>query len=1261
MNQLFKPSLAMLALLSALAALPMNVLRSNSALLAQVTEEPTPTFTLQETVPAGTMLSINGSPSMAGINQNLEEGFEQRYPDTDVRHEASGDEQALQELQSGSIDLAALGRSLSEAEEDPSLTSIPVTREKIAVIVGRDNPFRGSLSFDDFAAIFRGEITNWSEVGGPDLPIRFIDRPAESDTRLALADYEIFSGQPFETGENAVQIEEDDTAAVVRELGRDGISYAIASEILEQDAVRPVSLDSTLPDDPRYPYSQPRNYIYVGEPSLAVEAFLGFATSDAGQAAVAEAKQTASANVTVGANRLPGSVALAPDGRFMVRGTEDGQLQWLDAAGNSTETVVADAHRGAVSAVVISPDNQTVVSSGADGTLRRWDRSGNSLGEPITGQGGPILSLALSPDGQTIASGSADGTVERWAIADGKPLGEPITAHDGPVQALHYPAGGQAFVTGSGDGSLGFWNADGTAADEIPDAHPGGVTTITSSPDGQVLTTAGGDGSLRNWDRSTLQPRGGTIEAHEAPVSAVAYSPDGGTLATAGTNGTLQLWSPDGTPRLPQPVELEAPAASLGYTPEGQLVVGSSDQVALLNDQGQPIASVETEAETEASDPDPEVSSPWDRIRDLPPSAWWMLAAIPALLLLAGIVGALLGRRDPDDEDNTLEADATIPDPGLDIDFSGLGSRPPITAGPLPPDDSSPGAISPDPTLPDPRPLPPEAELVPGPGEYPVGVAPGKLEQARLDLAEGRRLMREGHCNTALIYFNQAVEATEVERSKAGATGIPAQGINAIAAQAQAQRGHALALLGQSNEAMDSYNAALQLDTSVIDAWIGKGRLLSTMGRYDEAIFCFDTALELDQTSAAAWAGKGQALMQVGRQSEGQTCLSKAADLGNDDMLPGIGITPSPYPGVMPVPVPVAPGAGITPGPLPEAVLPEPSPSADYDPDVPLELQQMVLGLPSADIEITGDNRFSSADVPPDLESEVANLPSQAEHAATVGGGMGSTGPLPITPGPLPSEAISPGPMPSEAITPGPVPSETIGSEPLPPSTLEEELLSQVRLGITPGPSAAPQELPVDSAPAESPGVTAIAEPPLRPAPVPVPPPVPLEPGDYVPPPPEATIAGDGSGLEGLPPDVLTALASIPPGSPDSFGVVPTSAEPATVPSASAANSWIRLSVDRESERFYAVWQIDSGDRARAKDNGGETMTLRLYDVTGRATQSALPPAVAEQRCRDDFAQDWYLPVPQWDRIYVVEVGYLSATGNWQAIAQSAEVAAITT
>ncbi len=1244
MNQLPKPSLAMLALLSALAALPINALRPELRLLAQVTEKPTPTFTLQESVPPGTTLSIEGSPSMVEINESLGEGFEARYPDTDVVASTSGDDQALQALRSGDVDLAALGRSLSDAEEDPNLTSIPVAREKIAIIVGRDNPFRGDLTFDEFAAIFRGEITNWSQLGGPNVPLRFVDRPAESSTRLALADYEIFQAQPFETGDNAVQIEDDDTAAVVRELGNDGISYAIASEVLGQDAVRPVSLDGTLPDDPRYPYSQPRNYIYRGEPNVPVEAFLGFATSDAGQAAVAEAQQTARANVTVGANKLPGGVALAPDGQFMVRGTEDGQLQWLDADGNLTKTVVADAHQGAVSAVVVSPDGQTVVSSGADGTLRRWDRSGNPIGEPIEGQGGPILALAVSPDGQTLASGSADGTVERWSLADGTRVGEPIAAPGGPVQALHYPVGGQTLITGSRDGNLGVWNADGTAAGQTANAHPEGVTTITSSPDGQVLTTTGGDGSLRNWDRSTLQPRGNTIQAHGARVSAVAYSPDGRTLATAGADSTLQLWSPDGSEQLAEPVQLDEPAASLGYTPEGLLVVGGSDrQVELRNDQGELVSN--TDGNSDPNDPATALGDFWQRLQNLPPSAWWMLAVIPALLLLIGIAGSLFDKDHDDEDEDELEADgdrgtAVGLIPGSDIDFSKVSDQPPADRPVLPP------------ALPEVGLLPPEAELVPS-GEHPDVLPPGKLEQARMDLAEGRRLMREGRYDNALIYFNQAVEATEVERRRTNATETASGGINAIAAQAQAERGNALALLGQANDAMDSFNASLRLDASVIDAWIGKGRLLNTMARYEESVFCFDTALELDPTSTAAHLGKGQALMEMGRQSEGQACLDRAAALSRDDStweLPGVNVA-SPEDGVS-----IGPGSSGMGSAYSGTVVPEYAPPVDYgyDPDVPMELQQMVQGLPSADVEMVGTSSLS-VDVPPDLAAEAADLPDRAEDASAIRKAFGNRLEPSIPAGIAPDLGFTASEVVSGGDIPAPMPADVMELEPM-PSTLEEELLSQVHLGDPPIPEAEPGGLPMES---NSTTVSAPI-PPLRPAPMPVPPPVPLEPGDYVPPPVEVLGSEGLSGLEGLPPEIMAALASIPPGSPDSFGVVPTSPDPVSEDvDDTATASWIRLSIDHEGERFYAVWQIDEGDRTQAQANGGETMTLRLYDVTGRATQAPLPPAVVEQRCRDDFAQDWYLPIPQWDRIYVVEVGYLGAAGDWLAIAQSVEAAAI--
>ncbi|NMF85912.1 substrate-binding domain-containing protein [Nodosilinea sp. P-1105] len=1209
MDKLLKPSLVLLALFSALATLPVQTLRSDQGWLAQGQgNEDVPTFVAPQTVAPGTIVTIDGTPSMAGINQVMGRQFEQQFPDTQVVATTNGDTAALEALRAGTVDLAALGRSLTDQELAQNLTEVPVTREKIAIIVGRDNPFRGDLTFGDFARIFRGEITNWAELGGPNLPIRFIDRPVDSDIRRALADYDVFRQQPFETGPTAVSMETDDTAAIVRELGNDGMSYAIASEVVDQPAIRLVTMHNTLPDDPRYPYSQPRNYVYLGEPSLAVAAFLGFATNPDGQAAVAAAQQIASDNVTAGSSQLPGGVALAPDAQFMVRGSETGDLQWLDAEGNPTDTVVEAAHQGLVSAVVVSPDGQTVVSSGADGTLRRWDRNGNPLGEPMDGAGGPILALALSPDGQTIISGNADGTVERWSTADGSVIGEPIAAHDQAVQAVYVPAGGQNFLSGSSDGSLGFWNADGSAADSVVNAHPGGITQVVSSPDGQVFTTAGEDGTLRQWDRATLQPRGETIAAHPEAVSAIAYSPDGETIATAGRDGTLQLWGPDASDRLPEPITLDAPASSLGFTPAGQLVVGTADnRVELRDAQGQLLS----EAEQVEPGPDADqtaMPAEWsefvNRLRNLPTNVWWVLALIPALLILAGIIGSLLGIKSKHDEEDVDDEVNTATGAGLGINFGAVGDGSSAVAG-----------------------LPPEAGLI-SPEEVDQDrERPNQLGQARLDLAEGRRLMAAGQYNRALIYFTSAVDAAHAERAHAEATGGPMGGINAISAQAKAQRGHAFTALNQVNEAMDSYNAALALDASVIEAWIGKGHLLNRLGRYEEALFCFDTAIEMDSAMADAWQGKGQALIAMGRQAEGQDCLDRAMALGGDAATVVSG----------------AQGTGLT-------ITPGPGSAFKDGGDVPPDLEQMILRLPSEDGAVTTAS-LDPAGVPPELAAQVATLPSEPEYA--------------------PEHALEyapeSNPDPSAVGADPPVSTSELAG--LAPSPLEDELLHQVHLSaVSPQDdveSISPQPTPAPSSPrgtiTPGPAVDAPA-----PDPIPGPPEVPFDPLDFVPPPHEAApdlARADGSSLEALPPEVLAAMASIPPGSPDSFeavGLAPESAPESAPEAVSARSSWLRLTLDPENpQRFYAVWHLDDRDRAEAKHQGGDILAVRLYDVTGQGSDAPLGDPVEEQRCGDDFAQDWYLPIPQPDRIYLATVGYFSTTGDWIAIAQSKEVAAI--
>lgn len=236
-------------------------------------------------LPASAVLRLDGSSSMALANEDLRDRFLERFPNASVDLGVSRTDESLRALLNGELDIVAVGRPLTAAERSQGLVEVPIEREKIAVIVGPQNPFDGSLSFDQFARMFRGDIRNWSEVGGASARVRVVDRPDFSDTRIALSRYAAFEGSFFGTGSTADPVDDDDTEAVVAALGADGIGYAVASQVQGRSDVRVLALHKTLPDDPRYPYSQPRAYVYNAENlTPAALALLGFLMNLPGQA-----------------------------------------------------------------------------------------------------------------------------------------------------------------------------------------------------------------------------------------------------------------------------------------------------------------------------------------------------------------------------------------------------------------------------------------------------------------------------------------------------------------------------------------------------------------------------------------------------------------------------------------------------------------------------------------------------------------------------------------------------------------------------------------------------------------------------------------------------------------------------------------------------------------------------------------------------------------------------------------------------------------
>ncbi|MBD2036231.1 DUF4912 domain-containing protein [Leptolyngbya sp. FACHB-321] len=271
------PGLSLAFLLAMLTAFePLMGLMVMQPAFAQT---PTPSFSPPNVAPSGTTVTVNGSSSMATINQALKKVYEEKYVGSSVTLAEEGSDAALKALQEGKVDLAAIGRPLTEEEKEQGLVATPIARQKIALIVSPGNPFTGDITFDKFAKIFRGEIKNWSELGGSPGVIRFIDRPVLSDTRQAFRSYPVFQKAPFKAGAKTQKTAQDSTDEVVQALGTDGIGYAMANQVFDRKDVRIIPMHGTFPADLRYPFSQPLAYVYKGTPSPAVVSFLAVATA----------------------------------------------------------------------------------------------------------------------------------------------------------------------------------------------------------------------------------------------------------------------------------------------------------------------------------------------------------------------------------------------------------------------------------------------------------------------------------------------------------------------------------------------------------------------------------------------------------------------------------------------------------------------------------------------------------------------------------------------------------------------------------------------------------------------------------------------------------------------------------------------------------------------------------------------------------------------------------------------------------------------
>ena len=89
--------------------------------------------------------------------------------------------------------------------------------------------------------------------------------------------------------------------------------------------------------------------------------------------------------------------------------------------------------------------------------------------------------------------------------------------------------------------------------------------------------------------------------------------------------------------------------------------------------------------------------------------------------------------------------------------------------------------------------------------------------------------------------------------------------------------------LGRYEEAITSYNKALEIKPNDHDAWHNRGLALGNLGRYEEEIASYDKALEIKPNDHDAWYNRGIALRDLGRYEEEIASYDKSLEIEPDD------------------------------------------------------------------------------------------------------------------------------------------------------------------------------------------------------------------------------------------------------------------------------------------------------------------------------------------------------------------------------------------
>jgi phosphate transport system substrate-binding protein len=234
-------------------------------------------------------ITAGGSTALQPLVDAVAKKYQAKCPGANITVQGGGSKTGLGQVEAGAFQIG--NSDVFAASTQSDLVDHQVAVVIFTLVVNPDVTGVTNLTSDQVLSIYTGKVSNWNQVGGPNLPIVVVSRPTTSGTRATFKQY-VLNGTS-ESPKQSTNLTADSTTLVLQtvEQTKGAIGYVtLGAASQEGPKVVILNMDGNAPtptavESNTYKFWNIEHMYSKGAASGLSQALINYMTSDDAKAA----------------------------------------------------------------------------------------------------------------------------------------------------------------------------------------------------------------------------------------------------------------------------------------------------------------------------------------------------------------------------------------------------------------------------------------------------------------------------------------------------------------------------------------------------------------------------------------------------------------------------------------------------------------------------------------------------------------------------------------------------------------------------------------------------------------------------------------------------------------------------------------------------------------------------------------------------------------------------------------------------------------